>query len=53
MVWPESWNKFLESDTFSKIANIMDSDGWRFNPILQSGVIVVEPKKTDTSKTSK
>lgn len=53
MVWPESWNGFLESDTFDKIANIMESDGWRFNPTLQCGVIVVEPKKTDTSETSK
>ena len=51
-MYPLSWDKFLETYTYQKVTAIMDADGWRFRPTIQSGVIVVEPKKIDASDTN-
>lgn len=49
MMYPQSWNEFIDSETYKKINEIMEKDGWEFNTILQSGIMVVEPKKKDAS----
>lgn len=50
MKYPAAWDEFFESDAYAKIANILECEGWKFALTLQSGVVTVEPKRTDSPR---
>lgn len=50
MVYPDSWKEFVESGEFDKIQNILKSDGWKLFPSIDSGVVVIDPKRIESDQ---